>query len=184
MQKRKDVSARGFGTLFKADAIRFVLNWPHKINVPKDWIFAINDYAGSPEILRSIFQVNFALDYAAAPDLAAALLNHLRQQWSKLERSKAGKLKKFISRNSGVKWQRGFGAKPDSLGIVSIWDLQDGEVALAFEKSPGGLPVKIDDVTKARKWAKKNQEAGNKLAAKYFDSNGYLHAKGKSRRRK
>ena len=184
MQKRKDVSARGLGTLFKSEAIRFVLNWPHKINVPKDWIDAINTYAGSPEILRHTFRVNFAIDYAAAPDLAAALLNHLRKKWRNLDKTKSGKLKNFLARNAAVKWERGFGGKPDSLGWIPTWDLQDGEIARAFEHSPGGIPVKIEDVTKARKWAKRNQDAGNKLAKKVFDENGYLHAKGKPRRRK
>jgi len=184
MQKRIDPSSRGFFTIFKKDALQFVMRWHEQSTVHESWVTQIGIYAASPEVLRMHWRVNFVNDYLAWPDLAAALLNFLRQKFSKLETSKAGKLKKFISQNNCVKWERGFGAKPDSLGYCSIWDLQDGEIGSAFQHSPGGCEVEIGDVTKARRWVKENQDAGKKFAAKVLDKDGYLQIKVKSRRRK
>jgi len=184
MQKRIDISNRGFFTIYKKDALQFASRWHEPGTVPKRWVEMIGIYAARPEILQTAFRVNFAEDYRAWPDLFAALLNFLRQKFSKLETSKAGKLKKFISQNNCVKWERGFGAKPDSLGYCSIWDLQDGEIGSAFQHSPGGCEVEIGDVTKARRWVKENQDAGKKFAAKVLDKDGYLQIKVKSRRRK
>ncbi len=184
MQKRKDVSTRGFAPIFKKDALQFALKWPEPMLAHKSWIEMIEICAASPGVLNQHFRVNFALAYAAEPDLAAALLNFLRGKWRNLEKSKAGKLKRFLSQNTAVKWERGFAGKPDRLGYISLWELQDGEIALAFEHSPGGVAVTSEDVLKARKWAKRNQDAGKKFAQKVFDENGNLHVRGKSRRRK
>ena len=49
--------------------------------------------------------------YWQLPDLTAALLNFLRQKWAALETSKAGKLKRFLSQNTAVKWVEGFASR-------------------------------------------------------------------------
>lgn len=185
----------------------------------------------------------FAKDYAFSPDFFAALLNLLRRKWRALEKSKAGKLKRFMARNNALKWDEscahafgdlpGFraavqeaekireklasiqpklrpleatlgirmGARavtdederffkkaqrlwnnrkhrnrvvPDQMGNVAIWDLQDAQIAIAFEKSPGGSPVTIDDVIKARTWVAKHQREAEKFISKHVDKDGVL----------
>ncbi len=109
----------------------------------------------------------------------------MRQKWSQLENSKAGKLKKFLSQNSAVKWEDNFiEERPNKQKMVSTWRLVDKELATAFEHTPGGVAVSIDDVVKARRWVAENELAGRKFAKKALDKNGYLNIKGKSHRRK
>jgi hypothetical protein len=122
MQNRNDIQTRGFDVIFKKDALEFIMKWPHPIvrqrfnkdssrweqvqvrKIPQSWINDIARVAAWPEWAR-----NFAESYVQAPDLAAALLNHLHQKWAALETSKAGKLKRFLSQNTAVKWEPGFG---------------------------------------------------------------------------
>jgi hypothetical protein len=181
MQKRIDAPFRGYAVIFKKDALRFVLRWREPMRVSKSWIDGIEMAAASPndDFCKNVFKRL----YSQAPNLAAALLNFLRQKWSRLEKSKAGKLKKFLSQNTHTKWERGFGAPADQGGDVSLWDLQDGEIAIAFEKSPGGQLVTIEDVCKARKWVAANIRAGEKYAKKVVKKEGHPHIKGKSRRK-
>jgi hypothetical protein len=233
MQKRIDVPSRGFAVIFNKNALQFVLHWRKPMRVSKNWIHGIEIAAASP---NNYFCKNeFAGLYSTEPDLAAALLNHMRQKWSRLETSKAGKLKKFLSQNTCAKWHESFaprdaveeadglrkiisqkapkpfvgarafteddrkffawsnevwatrkhsGVVPDQFGNVSLWDLQDGEIATAFEKSPGGQTVTIADVCKARKWVAANIRAGEKFAEKVLEKDGFLHVKGNARRRK
>lgn len=233
MQKRIDIPTRDFAVIFNKDALQFVLRWRKPMRVGKNWINGIDEAAATPEneFCRNIFKQL----YSQEPDLAAALLNFMRQKWSRLETSKAGKLKRFLSQNTCAKWHESFasraaveeadrlrkiisqkapkpfvgarvfteedakffawsnevwatrkhsGVVPDQFGNVSLWDLQDGEIATAFEKSPGGQPVEIEDVRKARKWVVANIRAGEKYANKVLDKDGLLHVKGKARRSK
>ena len=184
MQKRIDLSNRGFFTIYKKDALQFASRWHEPGTVHKRWVEMIGIYAARPEILQTAFRVNFAEDYRAWPDLFAALLNFLRQKFSKLEKSKAGRLKKFLSQNSSVKWERGFHPKPRKDGTCEVWELQDGEISNAFEHSIGGCSVQVGDVVKARKWVKKNQDAGIKFEKKILDKEGNLQIKGKPKRKK
>jgi hypothetical protein len=182
MQKRIDAPFRGYAVIYNKDALRFVLRWHEPMRVSKSWINGIEMAAASP---NDFFSKNvYTRLYSREPDLAAALLNRMRQKWSRLETSKAGKLKKFLSQNTAAKWERGFGAPADQGGNVSLWDLQDGEIATAFEKSPGGQTVTPDDVCKARKWVAANIRAGEKFAIKVLDKDGFLCVKGKFYRRK
>ena len=49
--------------------------------------------------------------YHQAPNLAAALLNFLRERWTKLETSKPRKLKKFLAQNGSVPWDDSFNSR-------------------------------------------------------------------------
>ena len=186
MQNKIDVMARGDAVIFQKEALNFVLKWHEKISVHKTWIEFIAQVAGKPERIEMSDDTGnlFLRCYKEHPDFTAALLNYLRHQWSKLEKSKAGKLKKFLSQTLYVDWERGFGIPNKTTGIVTLWELQDGELAIAFEHSTNGHPVTIDDVVKARKWVNRNQTAYKKMAAKFYDKDDFCHAKGKLRRRK
>lgn len=231
MQKRAELQTRGFAPIFHKQALQFVLDWHKPMHVNKDWIQMIEMCAAKPDVLRHSFAVDFALTYAAAPDLAAALLNFFRNKWAALEKGKAGKLKKFLSLNTVVKWEPSFGpsnktaikktndywknrfpnglvgaaaatsedvkfkenaekrktgdgAGCDSMGNCNIWDLQDGQLATAFEHSPGGGVVTVDDVRKARQWVVAAVKDGEKFAEKVFDKNGFVHVKSTARHRK
>ena len=212
MQKRIDTPRRGVAVLFHKDALQFVQRWQVKwgkpVLVDVGWIEAVERAASNCPLwprhmvnqdlaevgLLTVESADFPpgmkryLDVTGrriATDeyLAPSLLDFLKKKWARLERSKAGKLKKFLAQNTCAKWQDGFGATPDDLGNVNLWDLQDGELARAFEKSSGGRTVKIDDVTKARKWVAANVRAGEKFAAKVLDENGFLDLKHRLRRK-
>ncbi len=110
--------------------------------------------------------------------LAKSLLDFLKQKWARLERRKAGKLKKFLAQNTCAKWPlKTNKPKPDRLGNVCLWDLEDKDIETVFENSPAGVLVEIADVTKARKWVAKNVLDGQKFAAKVLDPNGFLDLK-------
>jgi hypothetical protein len=248
-QKRIEIKHRGVATLFKKAALQFVLRWlrkqKSKRRIPDGWIESINQVAACdphwpPHMIAQDWCGTFINikgqrkwmpgAYQQYPDLAAALLNFLRQKWSKLEKSRAGRLKKFLSANTVAKWDDEFnsqaaveeakekrkmisaiapkrppgftsgevtdedrkffaeaekiwasrkhrGVVPDEFGNVSQWDLHDGELAVAFEKLPGGNGVTIDEVAKARKWVAKEQFIGEKFAAKVLDESGFLYLK-------
>lgn len=179
MQIRIDTKWRGFAVIFKKDALQFVSRWQKPLSVHKNWIDLIEIVAADPVIFRKAFAHNFASAYSWNPDLAAALLHFMRQKWARLENSKAGKLKRFLAQNSAIKWERGFGERPDKFGNNSLWHLQDGELATAFEHSAGGEAVTIDDVVKARKWVARNIDASKIFAESVLDKDGWLHIKDK-----
>ena len=187
MQNKIQIQKHGFAVIYKEAALQFVLRWlrehKSKMRVHRDWIFPIEFAAACPVYWREYWKHELVNCYTEEPDLTAALLNFLREKWSKLETSKAGKLKRFMSQNLAVPWQRGMIPKADSMGNVPLWDLSDGEIANAFEKSLGGSQVNIDDVVKARKWIVTNQRTDEKYAAKVLDTDGFLFTKIKSRRR-
>jgi hypothetical protein len=76
------------------------------------------------------------------------------------------------------------GPVPSRIGDVPVWDLQDGNIATAFEKSPGGFPVSKSDVREARRQVIADHRAGERFAEKVLDKDGLLQVEGKSRRRK
>ncbi len=184
----------------------------------------------------------FAKDYAFSPDFFVELLNLLRRKWRGLEKTRTGKLKRFISRETAVKWDescaQAFGdlpnfraavreaekireklastepkpnpmeaqlgaisvteeykrffreaqrlwnnrehrnsVVPDKMGNVAIWDLQDAQIAIAFENSPGGERVTIEDVIKARNWIAGHQREAEKFKSKHVDENGLIRRK-------
>ena len=180
---------------------------------------------------------DFEVTYFQAPDLTVALLYFLRQKWAKLQNSKAGKLKRFLSASTVAQWHPSFGSRaaveeaneireflkskapkvkpgisaasdieahlefqrfsqtvwnnrkhhgivPDEFGNVSQWALQDGQLAIAFENSPGGSPVTTEDVLKARKWVAKEQRDYEQFEKKVLDENGLIRVKAKPRSRK
>ena len=189
MQKRIDVKTRGIATIFRKDALQFVQRWQARWHKPEHvqggWIKEIETVAAChPHWPAHMANEDLVGAYRQAPDLTAGLLDFLRQKWARLERTKTGRLKKFLSGNTATKWQPGFGARPDSLGYVSLWDLQDGELAVAFENSPGGGVVSIEDVVKARRWVAANQLAGKKFETKVLDKNEFLNLKHRLRRAK
>jgi hypothetical protein len=132
----------------------------------------------------SVLVGNFPRDYVFNPDLFAALLNRLRNEWRKLEKSKAGKLKKFIALHSSVRWPKECGKKRTGPpGVASFHDLQDAEIIQVFESSPGGSKVSKDEVRKARQWVAKHQREAIEFEREHVDKDGFIHIKGKSRRK-
>ncbi len=76
------------------------------------------------------------------------------------------------------------GPVPDTLGEVPIGHLPDKHIQIAVAKLPWGKGLTTEDVVKARKWVVANQRAGKRFAEKVLDKDGFLHVKGKARRRK
>ncbi len=209
------------------------------MRIHESWVTGIELIAAcDPLWPRHMVEQDFGSCYFQSPNLAAALLNYLRNdKWSRINNSKAGKLKKFLSQNSVVKWDDSFNSRaavkeverireilkekdnrpktpsggrapvkgdyeflqlsktmwanrkysgpvPDTFGNVPVWDLQDKQIKAAIEKLPWGIGVKIDDIIKARKWIVANQRASKNFTKKVLDKEGFLHVKGRARRRK
>jgi hypothetical protein len=161
LQKKIQPKRRGVGTLFKKDALRFVLKWPVKGRAAISGIYQINNYAGSPNLWAKMFAKDFAEDYAFSPDLFAALLNFLRGKWRALEKSKAGKLKKFIAENMAVKWDESFASRAaveEANKIRTFLSEREPKVP------PGGRAVTKEDedfILMARTmWAKRQHRSG------------------------
>ena len=190
MQKRIDTPRRGVAVLFHKDALQCVqkyqARWRKPVLVHVGWINEVETVAArSPLWPKHMTNEDLAAAWWAEPDLTAELLCCLRRKWAMLERSKAGKLKKFMAQNTCAKWPlKTNKPKPDKMGNVCLWDLQDQEIEIAFENSPVGVPVEIDDVTKARKWVAANVLAGEKYAKRVLDVNGFLDLKHRLRRAK
>jgi|GEM_PF-5847401 hypothetical protein len=130
MQNKIDIPTRGVATIFKKDALEFVRSWDKPIvrlclnkeqsrweqmpvrKIPKGWIQDIENVAACcPQWPKHMIAQEFTNCYWQLPDLTAALLNFLRQKWAALETSKAGKLKRFLSQNTAVKWVEGFASR-------------------------------------------------------------------------
>ena len=130
MQKKIDIPHRGVATIFKKDALEFVRNWDKPIvrlclnkdqsrweqvrvrKIHKSWIQNIELVAACcPQWPKHMIAQEFTHCYWQLPDLTAALLNFLREKWAALETSKAGKLKRFLSQNTAVKWVEGFASR-------------------------------------------------------------------------
>jgi hypothetical protein len=240
MQKKKQISHFSVAPLFHETALEFVAQWQkEQMRVHLNWIIGIERIAAcEPRWPRHMAMQDFADCYWQAPDLAAALLNCLRERWASLEKQKHGKLKKFLARNISVPWDDSFkksraslqeakelqkicdahapkipmpaggrattqadldhlafcrkvwagrkfpGPVPSTIGDVPVWDLQDGAVAIAFEKSPGGFPVNKGDVREARRQVIADHRAAEKFAKAFLDKDGFIQAGCKPRRRK
>jgi hypothetical protein len=130
MQKKIDIPTRGVATIFKKDALEFVRSWDKPIvrlclnkeqsrweqvsvrKIHKSWILNIELVAAcDPLWPKHMIAQEFTHCYLQLPDLTAALLNFLREKWAALETSKAGKLKRFLSQNTAVKWVEGFASR-------------------------------------------------------------------------
>lgn len=197
MQHKLALTSLGSGVLFRKDALEFILNWRAPAEINMEWFDGIMAMAGNPshpgfhlepcEPTRDWVLARYYSYFAKEPDLAAALLNLLRRKWCRLAKSKAGRLKKFLTQNLAIKWERGFGAPADGYGgpgTVHIFALQDGELATAFEHSHGGHKVSIEDVIKARQWIALDVLAGDKFATKVFKKDGSLRRMSQARHRK
>lgn len=68
--------------------------------------------------------------FAVAPELTLAVITGARRTWFKGD-SKTRRLYRWLVFHTG-------------------WQMQDGEIALAYERSAGGCRVSIDDVKKSR----------------------------------
>jgi hypothetical protein len=256
MQIKKQIRKYSVAPLFHKAALKFMLKWlgdhNRSAHINKEWIesverfavcnphwpqhMAAQDWCGTYITIKGK-RVWMPGAYRKNPDLAAALLNFLREKWAKLETSKPQKLKSFLAHNLTVKWENAFnspealaewkclaalqqveeakrppvpvggrapmiedqqiddalrkiwsgrkhlGPGPDNLGNVPVWDLQDSDIAIAFEKSSGGFPVNKSDVREARRQVITDHRAGEKFAKKVLDKDGFLQVEGKSRRR-
>jgi hypothetical protein len=112
LQKKIQIMTHGVATIYHKDALQFVLRWKESMRVHESWIDAIERVAARcPLWPQHMAEQDFGDSYRQAPDLAAALLNFLRKKLGRLEKSKAGKLKKFLSQNPVVKWDDSFNSR-------------------------------------------------------------------------
>ena len=209
--------------------MRVTLNWIEKIE---------RMAACEPRWQRHLANEHFCISYWQAPNLAAALLNYLRERWASLERQKHGKLKKFLARNLSVPWDDSFkksrasiqeakelqkicdahapknpvgpltqeqydqelahwdfcqkiwagrkfpGPVPSTIGDVCVLELEDTDIANAFEKSPGGYRVSKQMIHDVRRQIRAEHRAFDKFAKAVLDKDGFLQAVCKPRRRK
>ena len=213
------------------------MQWKEPMRVHKSWIEAIEPVAACCPQWRHMANQDWSERYHQAPNLAAALLNFLRERWTKLETSKPRKLKKFLAQNGSVPWDDSFNSRsavqeakelqkicdanvpkipmiggsravtqadldhlefcrkvwagrkftrpvPTTIGDVHVSYLQDRDIAIAFEKTPGGFPVSKGDVHEARRQVNADHRAGERFAKKVLDKDDFLQAGCKPRRRK
>ncbi|HSY18398.1 MAG TPA: hypothetical protein VK815_08695, partial [Candidatus Acidoferrales bacterium] len=67
------------------------------------------------------------------------------------------------------------GAGPDTMGNVAIWNLQDADIVVAFENSPGGFKVTKQQVREARRAVVAAHKASETYAKRVLDKDGWLH---------
>lgn len=118
MQNKIQIRTHGVATIFHKDALQFVLGWlrvheEEHLRVHVGWINSIEQVAACcPLWPKHMTEQDFGSSYFQSPNLAAALLNYLRNdKWSRIESSKAGKLKKFLSQYPSVKWDDSFNSR-------------------------------------------------------------------------
>jgi hypothetical protein len=117
LQNKIQITSYGVATIYHKDALQCVFRWlrAHKTEnlcVHVGFIHAVEQVAACcPLWPRHMVLQNFATAYFQHPNLTAALLHDLRQKWGRLERSKAGKLKKYFSQNPVVKWDDSFNSR-------------------------------------------------------------------------
>jgi len=241
MQKKKQISHYSVAPLFHKAALEFVTRkWKGEPkHVTLNWIEKIEQMAAcEPRWQRHLANERFCNSYWQAPNLAAALLNYLRERWASLEKQKHGKLKKFLARNLSVLWDDSFkksrasieeakelqkicdahapkipmlggaraatqadldhmeferkvwagrkfpGPVPTTIGDVCVLELEDADIANAFEKSPGGYRVSKQTIHDARRQINAEHRAAEKFTRAVLDKNGFLQAGCKPRRRK
>jgi hypothetical protein len=239
VQQKKQIRKFSVAPLFHEDALKFVWGWKESKRVHESWIEAIEQIAAcEPRWPRHMALQGFGDCYWQAPNLAAALLNFLRERWASLEKQKHGKLKKFLARNSSVPWDDSFkksrasiqeakellkiidandpkipmpaggravtqadldhwefsrkvweGRKfpspvPTTIGDVAVWELEDTDIANAFEKSPGGYSVSKQTIHDARRQIITDHRDAEKFSKTVLDADGFLQASCKPRRRK
>jgi hypothetical protein len=107
------------------------------------------------------------------------MLQFLRKQWRKLDNSKAGQLKRFLSTSTATGVRRAGGKR-------ELWpsELTDKQTATAYgtwflDRYKRKGTVSEGDVTQARKSVIKKLEQGESLAKKVYDKNGHLQSKSK-----
>jgi hypothetical protein len=244
VQKKKQIRHYSVAPLFNKAALQFVLRLlrlpkNNEMRVPLNWIEKIERMAAcEPRWQRHLANEHFCNSYWQAPNLAAALLNYLRERWASLERQKHGKLKKFLARNLSVPWDDSFkksrasieeakelqkicdantpkipmpvggrpvtqadldhmeferkvwagrkfpGPVPTTIGDVCVLELEDTDIANAFEKSPGGYRVSKQTIHDVRRQINAEHRAFDKFAKAVLDKDGFLQAGCKPLRRK
>jgi hypothetical protein len=239
MQKKKQIHSYSVAPLFHEDALKFVWGWKESMCVSERWIEQIERVAAcEPRWPRHMAMQDFEHCYWQSPDLAAALLNHLRQRWASLEKQKHGKLKKFLARNLSVPWDDSFkksrasiqeakelqkicdahapkipmppggravtqadldhedfcqkvwagrkfpGPVPTTIGDVCVLELEDTDIANAFEKSPGGFSVSKQIIHDVRRQIIADHRDAKKFAKAVLDKDGFLQTGCKPRRGK
>jgi hypothetical protein len=171
--------------LFQTEMIRFARKWREPIVIHKEFLDVLATIAADTRFIEAAgrsrksahacpkckapFFVNTSESvlvscYRAAPDLTLELLTFLREQWRKLDKSKAGRLRAFLSTTTGMKTAQG--EKHQSR-------LTDGEIALAYEET-SKENVNTGDVVQARRAVIKKLQQGKKLAGTAYDKDGFL----------
>lgn len=239
MQKKKQISKYSVASLFHKDALEFVARWEKELlRVPLTWIECVERVAAcDPRWPRHMAMQDFEHCYWQAPDLAAALLNFLRERWARLERQKHGKLKKFLARNQSFPWDDSFkkssasieeakelqkicdanapkipmvggcravtqadldhigfcrkvwagrkfpGPVPTTIGDIGVRNLEDADIANAFEKSLGGYSVSKQTIHDVRRQIIAEHRTAEKFTKAVLDKDGFLQVEVKSHRR-
>lgn len=118
-------------------------------------MMALTDIAIQPDILMATGTPHgkdvttpawFARLYAAEPDFVLSVLCFIRRRWKPTRAKKATRLFHFMADAGNFYVKPLPHQKPRPISICT-----DKEIAKAFENSPSGEPVEIDDVVKARR---------------------------------
>jgi len=116
-------------------------------------LMALAEIALNPSLLTAdrfgkdtVTPVLFARLYSAEPDFVLSVLAFIRRRWKPLRTTKARRLFHFMADASKYFVKPLPHQKPRCISNCS-----DGEIATAFANTPGGAPVELGDVTKARK---------------------------------
>lgn len=185
-QKKIQVRGHSYYELFQVEMFKFARKWRETFPIHRDNLNILANIAGNGVFLDG----SFTRLYRDRPDFSLELLVHLRHQWNKLDKSKSGRLQRFMATAvvmkpkdaGGMKWKDPFGRVPQIF-------LSDGQIASAFEhwskKTYGtAQSVKIDDVVKARKKVVSRIRAGERMASKCFDKDGMMLSGRRAARRK
>lgn len=150
MQNKKQINEWSVAPLFHKAALKFTLRWMRKHNcklrVRESDIQSIERMAAcNPRWPQHLANQDFTDSYWQFPDLAAALLNFLRQKWSKLETSRSGKLKKILSHEAELTWDDEFNS------CAAVKEAEEYETRCQERRPPDGAPVEAFN-----KWIKTN----------------------------
>jgi len=175
-QNKIEIRTGGGMALFQKNVLQFAQGWPLKLQIHRDAISAVAQIAAYPDWAVTPVERGSAFWrlYKQDPDFAAALLHFLRRQWKKLDKSKSGRLKRFLS--------LGYIMKPADGPFALQQSLTDGQIASAYEKWAPDIytcrgRVEVGDVVKARRAVENKIRAGEQFAKKCFTEDGFLTIK-------
>lgn len=180
-QRKIQVPFFGGEPLFQKEMLQFVKKWPERLYVHRSTLELLANIAAFPDPMIGLFPASFSGLYVRVPDFTIGVIHFLRRKWKQLDKSKAGRLKRFLATQIDMKPADGR-RRPQN-------ELTDGQIATAYEDwslvtYKRRESVSIYDVQQARKAVAKRICAGERLAAESFDKNGRMRCEGQPARRK